>query len=307
MEEIKPIFALQLGGPVKDATGLKGRYDLSLSWYREISTELKARLEAMGETVTNGQGGPTFRQAVKDQLGLKLEAHARSLKLAEEDRSDIDARRGFAQERPDCRIPVGNAQGDQSRACRWPTTFPATGGIPLEDVPRQFEKGQHYNSVLSDLSEAQTARVLGALDGSPALDIISARKIEQILFTRKLPKEWNGLYDHGARIIQVNSIRRHGIHFGEEFIAGSSSRMPAATGDRFESMRRVLLHEVAHHLLEIGGEQIAAVIEAAFACRGRNPITIYADRPPEEYFTETWVAYHRVKSTLESFDPVGYK
>ena len=34
MEEITPIFALQLGGPVKDATGLKGRYDLSLSWYR---------------------------------------------------------------------------------------------------------------------------------------------------------------------------------------------------------------------------------------------------------------------------------
>jgi uncharacterized protein (TIGR03435 family) len=73
MEEITPIFALQLGGPVKDATGLKGRYDLSLSWYREITTELKARLEAMGETVTTGEGGPTFRQAVKDQLGLKLE------------------------------------------------------------------------------------------------------------------------------------------------------------------------------------------------------------------------------------------
>ena len=73
MEEITPIFALQLGGPVKDATGLKGRYDLSLSWYREITTELKARLEAMGETVTTGEGGPTFRQAVNDQVGLKLE------------------------------------------------------------------------------------------------------------------------------------------------------------------------------------------------------------------------------------------
>jgi uncharacterized protein (TIGR03435 family) len=75
MEEITPIFALQLGGPVKDATGLNGRYDLSLSWYQEITTELKARLEAMGETVTTGEGGPTFRQAVKDQLGLKLEVN----------------------------------------------------------------------------------------------------------------------------------------------------------------------------------------------------------------------------------------
>jgi uncharacterized protein (TIGR03435 family) len=73
MEEITPIFALQMGGPVKDATGLKGRYDLSLSWYRDIPPELKSRLEAMGETVTTGEGGPTFRQAVQDQLGLKLE------------------------------------------------------------------------------------------------------------------------------------------------------------------------------------------------------------------------------------------
>ena len=36
-------------------------------------SELKARLEAMGETVTTGEGGPTFRQAVQDQLGLKLD------------------------------------------------------------------------------------------------------------------------------------------------------------------------------------------------------------------------------------------
>jgi uncharacterized protein (TIGR03435 family) len=74
MDDITQIFALQLGGPVKDATGLKGRYDVSLSWYHEITSALKARLEAMGETVTAaGEGGPTFRQAVKDQLGLKLE------------------------------------------------------------------------------------------------------------------------------------------------------------------------------------------------------------------------------------------
>ena len=73
MEEITPIFALQLGGPVIDATGLKGRYDLALSWYRETPPEVKARLEQMGVTVTAGEGGPSFRQAVQDQLGLKLE------------------------------------------------------------------------------------------------------------------------------------------------------------------------------------------------------------------------------------------
>jgi len=30
-------------------------------------------MDAMGETVTAGEGGPTFKQALQDQLGLKLE------------------------------------------------------------------------------------------------------------------------------------------------------------------------------------------------------------------------------------------
>jgi uncharacterized protein (TIGR03435 family) len=74
MEEITNIFANQIGGPVRDATGLKGRYDVSLSWYREIPSDLKTRLEEMGETVTTGgEGRPTFQRAVQEQLGLKLE------------------------------------------------------------------------------------------------------------------------------------------------------------------------------------------------------------------------------------------
>ena len=31
-------------------------------------------MDAMGETVTAGEGGPTFKQALQDQLGLKLDA-----------------------------------------------------------------------------------------------------------------------------------------------------------------------------------------------------------------------------------------
>ena len=88
MEEITPIFALQVGGPVQDATGLKGRYDLSLTWYREIPPEEKARLEAMGETVAAGEGGPTFRQAVQDQLGLRLEVKKGMVPVMVIDRAD---------------------------------------------------------------------------------------------------------------------------------------------------------------------------------------------------------------------------
>jgi uncharacterized protein (TIGR03435 family) len=88
MNDITPIFALQLGGPVQDATGLKGRYDLSLHWYREITPELKTRLEALGETVTTGEGGPTFKQALQNQLGLKLEVKKGTVPVMHIDHAD---------------------------------------------------------------------------------------------------------------------------------------------------------------------------------------------------------------------------
>ena len=48
--------------PVIDATGLKGGYDFWLEWTPEDTSE-----------VDNHESGGAFREALKDQLGLKLE------------------------------------------------------------------------------------------------------------------------------------------------------------------------------------------------------------------------------------------
>lgn len=51
-----------IGRPVIDRTGLAGNFDFQLSWMPEDTSE-----------VNNSESGGTFREALKNQLGLKLE------------------------------------------------------------------------------------------------------------------------------------------------------------------------------------------------------------------------------------------
>lgn len=65
---LAPSLVMQTGlvtlpRPVIDRTGLKGGYDFWLEWTPEDTSE-----------VNNHETGGTFREALKDQLGLKLEA-----------------------------------------------------------------------------------------------------------------------------------------------------------------------------------------------------------------------------------------
>jgi len=61
MGELVGLLAGQLGRPVTDATGLKGKYDFSLRWATE------------GFGKPGDDPGPTIFGAVQEQLGLKLE------------------------------------------------------------------------------------------------------------------------------------------------------------------------------------------------------------------------------------------
>lgn len=62
MQELAMQLEVRLGVPVTDATGLKGRYDIGLHYVSEKSR------------VANGpSGGPRLREAVEEQLGLRLE------------------------------------------------------------------------------------------------------------------------------------------------------------------------------------------------------------------------------------------
>ncbi len=63
-----------LGRPVIDKTGLKGRFDFTLEWAREPRGPA-----ASDAPVPAAPAGPTPIEALRDQLGLKLEPAKASL------------------------------------------------------------------------------------------------------------------------------------------------------------------------------------------------------------------------------------
>ncbi len=58
----------QLGRPVVDETGLKGDFDFTIEWVRQPNGTAPP-----GADAPPAPEGPTFLEALKDQLGLKLE------------------------------------------------------------------------------------------------------------------------------------------------------------------------------------------------------------------------------------------
>jgi bla regulator protein BlaR1 len=73
---LSSITSLGLGRPVIDKTGLKGRFDFTLEWARE--SRGPAASDAAAPDIA---AGPTPVEALRDQLGLKLEPARASLPI----------------------------------------------------------------------------------------------------------------------------------------------------------------------------------------------------------------------------------
>jgi uncharacterized protein (TIGR03435 family) len=100
MEQIVTFLSNQIGKPVTDGTGLKGKYDLKLQW----APESMGRGGMMPPPPGAGRGmgaegagpvpsasedsGPTFYAAIQDQLGLKLEQKKGQIDILVVDRAE---------------------------------------------------------------------------------------------------------------------------------------------------------------------------------------------------------------------------
>jgi uncharacterized protein (TIGR03435 family) len=73
MERLAGQLSGQLGKPVADMTGLKGKYDIGLYWSAE---QMRAGAPGLGPSSAAPEfdSGPTLERAIQDQLGLRLEA-----------------------------------------------------------------------------------------------------------------------------------------------------------------------------------------------------------------------------------------
>jgi len=164
-------------------------------------------------------------------------------------------------------------------------------------------QGVHYRKLSNDLSVEKTREVLAVLDRPEILAVTERWPIEAIVIDRTGEKAIIGEYHSIHRVISVNSARKPGIHLGEEFRAGETGNMSAATWDKTESMRRSVLQELAHHIENCVPGMIA-IVSRAYANPRKRPITRYARRP-EEYFAETFIAFLVETEALSSYDPVG--
>ena len=68
MLDIVKTLSFNLGRKVVDATGLKGKYDIDITWYLEWN----GPQEVVGEEPADLPHGPSLINAVRDQLGLEL-------------------------------------------------------------------------------------------------------------------------------------------------------------------------------------------------------------------------------------------
>jgi uncharacterized protein (TIGR03435 family) len=71
MEMLANTLSGQLHGPVTDATGLTGKYDISIYWSYE---DALARPPDADPARSTSDPGPTIAQALQDQLGLRVES-----------------------------------------------------------------------------------------------------------------------------------------------------------------------------------------------------------------------------------------
>ena len=87
-EKLASMLAAQLGQPVTDATGLKGKYDFTLSWAAEpfsggrgaaIASQLEGGSPLAG--MSESEAGPTLFSAIQSQLGLRLEQKKGSIEM----------------------------------------------------------------------------------------------------------------------------------------------------------------------------------------------------------------------------------
>jgi hypothetical protein len=155
----------------------------------------------------------------------------------------------------------------------------------------------------SDLSPAKTKQVLGVPQTPEILEVLERRPLSSISILRLRDPRISAFYVHAEESITLNSGRKLGVHFGGKFLAGASRNMSWATMDRIESLRRAMLHELAHHLE--GFPEARTLMELGFRRPDKRPITRYAGTEWREYFAESFVAHFVEPRALAEYDPSG--
>jgi uncharacterized protein (TIGR03435 family) len=90
-EQIAAKLSGQIGGPVRDATGLTGKYDYTLYWSASAGRALSAARPGPDGVATDEDTGPSLMAAIQEQLGLKLESKKEAVQVLVVDHMETKA------------------------------------------------------------------------------------------------------------------------------------------------------------------------------------------------------------------------
>ncbi len=233
----------------------------------------------LARKLMNGFAGPVFSDKVVDVKRVSFSGHVFNLETEE----------GYYI-----------AEGILTHNCRCVL-------VPAPPHKELLRRGEHYQGLNSDLPPGDTDKVLHGGDRAGLSAFLKRHPVpgfdlkKDVVVGKEIAL---GHRDPNTGVLSITT-KWYPDEIGHEFKAGLIEGVHSAAKTPLEASERTLVHELGHHLHNVGGKKVEALIQQAFAAR--NPITKYADINWKEYFSEShsaWV-YHR--EDLRLHDPVGFK
>lgn len=201
------------------------------------------------------------------------------------------------------------------RCCWVPAKLP-TGGISGKQAPYNegmelLERplnGVHFFAKGLNVSAKDLKQVVSGIEKAGLDGFCAAHPFELHYVPRLKDERANivtGAYNKGSQRIRLNSTRPTNT-VSQGFEPGKTGTVSMSGKSEHEAMSITLVHEVGHHVINVGGDTIESVVEGAFFDRAKSPVTVYARGNPEDYFCESLAAYVFHHEKLKEFDQVGY-
>jgi SPP1 gp7 family putative phage head morphogenesis protein len=178
-----------------------------------------------------------------------------------------------------------------------------------DDLPTVGKDG-HIKEFVSVLEQEETEHVLLGVKDSGLLEWLRRHplaRLQMLSSVRENGERVLGKHHGLERAIGIDVSGEIAI-FGEAFDWGNQDFVAGAARTLLDHARRVLVHELAHHLLTTLGDEWTDKAKAAWkrARAASALVSGYARWNEREYFSETFLAFVYHGDALAKRDPDGY-
>jgi hypothetical protein len=184
-----------------------------------------------------------------------------------------------------------------------------------DEMLERAQPGVHFGEIETRLSTNQQAEVLRGLAQANALELLRRHPLGGIHLVARVEdadgSRITGKYvfnpdRHDYRHVYVSTDRPAGS-YRQPFRVGRTYAVSNVGATPTDAMKRTLVHELAHHVAEVGGNEVRSLIVQSLRRAPRQRvITRYASERTEDYWAEIFTAYTFHPRLLQRHDPEGY-